>query len=103
MKPKVKRSPKWPGVRRAHLKEHDFCIACGIKDKKKLIQLGNRCVDEKEYDYAIKAFELAEDKEKLNSIGDICLKDEHVSKALEAYGLAGNTIMIEFIKTNFSE
>ena len=60
-------------------------------------------MEEKEFDYAIKAFELAEDKEKLNCLGDICLKDEHVSKALEAYGLAGNEVMINFIRENFHD
>ena len=68
-----------------------------------LIGLGNACVKEKKYDFAIKAFDMAGDKEKLNWVGDICMKDENVSKALEAYQLGGNTTMSNFIKENFSE
>lgn len=31
-KPSLPRSPKWPAVRKAHLKREPFCRACGGKD-----------------------------------------------------------------------
>ena len=71
-----------------------------IGDVARLKEIGDQCVSKFKFDYA---FELAASPEHLNQLGDTCLREEQISKALEAYSLAGNTMMSDFIKQNFSE
>ena len=68
----------------------------------KLIFVGDRCIQENQLGYALKAYELANDKEKLSALGDVCLRENLFTMALQAYKLANNEMMIQFIKENFA-
>ncbi|MBI2106220.1 hypothetical protein HYT56_05305 [Candidatus Woesearchaeota archaeon] len=79
-----------------------FEILSILEDKQRFATLGLKCMEQNEYDYAVKAFHKAGDKENLNHIGDILFKEGKIEKALESYTLADNQEMISFIKQNFS-
>ena len=67
----------------------------------KLAELGDKCLQEHQFAYTAKAYELSEDKERLSKLGDACLKEGLIKTAVDAYTKAGNEIMIQFIKENF--
>ena len=67
----------------------------------KLKEVGDKCIQDREYNLSAKAYKLANDNESLNKLGELCIKEGFIETGYEIYELAGNSIMVEFIKENF--
>ncbi|MBI2656214.1 hypothetical protein HYX03_00560 [Candidatus Woesearchaeota archaeon] len=65
------------------------------------MEIGDKCLKERQIGYAAKAYELAHDKDKLSALGDVCLREGLLATALKSYQQAGNDMMVQFIRENF--
>ena len=74
-----------------------------LENKSKLLNLGDRCFNEKQLPYAMKAYEVIQDTERLDRVGYEFMKIGLLSNALRAFEAANNKMMVQFIKENFGD
>ncbi|MDD5177765.1 MAG: hypothetical protein PHT54_00565 [Candidatus Nanoarchaeia archaeon] len=68
-----------------------------------LTELGEKWIREGKFEYAYKALELVGDKARISHLADVLLKEGLFRAAYKSYVLAGNIIMADFIRQNFSD
>ena len=68
-----------------------------------LLSHGHKCLNEKQYQFALRAYDLIKDSDKLNKVGEEFMKIGLLSNALKAFEAASNKMMVDFIKENFGE
>ena len=67
----------------------------------KLNELGEACLKESQYSYAIRAAQMTQNAELLNRVGEKCMREGLLHAALESFTMAKNEMMVEFIRENF--
>ena len=97
--------PKLEETAENYLKKEQIIDAIKVfiltKNKKKLITLGKKAIEETKLEVAFLALKNTENLEEINNLANAFMKQNQLKLALECFKLAQNKEMIEFLVENF--